>query len=85
MKLNPSNKELYTDSGTFLKRLHCPVSVMWKDMMENGSNTRACSHCDKIIYDTEHLTDADLQELISNDPQACLKINLNQKNVKIMY
>ena len=42
MKLNPSNKELYTDSGTFLKRLHCPVSVMWKDLMENGSNTRAC-------------------------------------------
>jgi len=42
VKLNPSNKELYTDSGTFLKRLHCPVSVMWKDLMENGSNTRAC-------------------------------------------
>ena len=39
MKINPSNKELYTDSGTFLKRLHCPISVMWKDMSENGSNS----------------------------------------------
>ena len=43
MKINPSNKELYTDSGAFLKRLHCPISVMWKDMSENGSNTRMCS------------------------------------------
>ena len=85
MKLNPSNKELYTDSGTFLKRLHCPVNAKWKDMRVNGANTRLCSVCDKTIHETAHLTDADLQKLISNDPQACLKINLNQKNVKIMY
>lgn len=85
MKLNPSNKELYTDSGTFLKRLHCPVSVMWKDLMEKVSNTRACSHCDKTIYDTEHLSDAEIEHLLTQDPQACLKVSFNQDNVKIVH
>ena len=85
MKINPSNKELFTDSGTFLKRLQCPVRVMWKDMMENGSNTRACSHCNKTINDTEHLSDAEIEHLLTQDPQACLKVSLNQDNVKIVH
>ena len=72
MKINPSNKELYTDSGTFLKRLQCPVSVMWKNMTENGSNTRACSHCDKTIHDTELLRDAEIEHLLEKDPHFSL-------------
>lgn len=85
MKINPSNKELYTDSGAFLKRLHCPISVMWNDMKENGSNIRMCSGCEKTIHDTEHLSDAELEHLLANDSQACLKVNLNQNNVKIIH
>ena len=85
MKINPSKKELYTDSGTFLKRLHCPVSVMWKDMMENGSNTKACSHCNNTIHDTEQLSDAEIGHLLTQDPQACLKVSFNQDNVKIVH
>lgn len=85
MKINPSKKELYTDSGTFLKRLHCPISVMWKDMKENGSKTRMCTGCEKTIHDTEHLSDAELEHLLTYDPQACLKVNLNQNNVKIIH
>ena len=85
MKINPSNKELYTDSGAFLKRLHCPISAKWKDMRENGSNTRICSNCDKTIHDTAYLTDLELDHLLANDPEACLKVNLNQDNVKIVY
>jgi len=85
MKINPSTKEIFTDTGTFVKRLHCPISMMWKDMMENGSNTRACSHCDKTIYDTEHLSDAEIEHLLVKNPQACLKISLDQDNVKIVH
>ena len=85
MKINPSTKEIFTDTRTFVKRLHCPISMMWKDIMENGSNTRACSHCDKTIYDTEHLIDAEIEHLLVKDPQACLKISLDQDNVKIVH
>ena len=85
MKINPTTKEVFSDAGVFLKRLHCPIGVMWKDMMENGSNTRACSHCDKTIYDTEHLSDAEIEHLLAKDPQACLKLSLNQDNVKIVH
>jgi len=85
LKLNPSNKELYTDSGRFLKRLHCPISAKWKDMRVNGTNTRLCSVCDKTIHDTEHLSDAEIEHLLTQDPQACLKVSLNQDNVKIVH
>lgn len=85
MKINPTTKETFSNTGVFSKRLHCPSSVMWKDMTENGSNTRACSHCDKTIYDTEHLSDAEIEHLLAKDPQKSLKLSLNQDIVKIVH
>lgn len=85
MKINPTTKEIFSDSGLFLKRLHCPARLMWKDMMENGSNTRACSHCYKTIYDTEHISDKEIKHLLIKDPKACLKVSLNQDNVIIVH
>ena len=54
-------------------------------MTENGLNTRACSHCDKTIYDTEHLSDAEIEHLLAKDPQKSLKLSLNQDIVKIVH
>lgn len=85
MKINPTTKETFSNAGVFLKRLHCPASVMWKDMTENESNTIACSQCDKTIYDTEHLSDAEIEHLLAKDPQASLKVSLNQDIIKIVH
>ena len=85
MKINPSNKELFTDSGTFLKRLHCPIHVKWNAMKKNGDRSKICVKCNKTIYDTANLNDTDILKLIKNDPQACLRVNLNQDNVKIVH
>ena len=54
-------------------------------MSENGSNTRMCSGCEKTIHDTEHLSDDKIEHLLVKDPQACLKVGLNQDNVKIVH
>ena len=40
MKINPSTKEIFTDTGAFVKRLHCPIHVKWKAMKKNGMDRR---------------------------------------------
>ena len=85
MKINPSTKEIFTDSGEFIKYLHCPIHVKWNAMKKNGMDTRMCFECNKTIHDTASLNDTDLVRLINNDPKACLKVNLNQDNVKIIH
>ena len=85
MKIKPSTKEIYTDTGKFVKRLNCPIHVKWNAMKKNGDRSKICVKCNKTIYDTDSLNDPDLVKLIKNDPQACLKVNLNQDNVKIIH
>ena len=85
MKINPSTKEIFTATGTFVKRLYCPIHVKWKAMKKIGDGSRICIECNKTIQDTASFNDTDLIKLIKNDPQACLKVNLNQDNVKIIH
>jgi|TARA_B110000879_G_scaffold13840_1_gene17220 hypothetical protein len=85
MKINPSTKEIFTDTGEFIKRLHCPIHVKWNAMKKNGDRSKICVKCNKTIYDTANLNDTDILKLIKNDPQACLRVNLNQDNVKIVH
>ena len=85
MKINPSTKEIFTDAGTFIKRLHCPINLKWKAMKKMEVDRRICFECNKTIHDTASLNDTDLVRLINNDPQACLRVNLNQDNVKIIH
>ena len=39
----------------------------------------------KTIQDTEHLRDAEIEHLLTQDPQACLKVSFNQDNVKLVH
>ena len=85
MKINPSTKEIFTDSGEFVKRLHCPIHVKWKKIKKTEVDTIICFERNKTIHDTASLNDTDLVRLINNDPQACLRVNLNQENIKIIH
>jgi hypothetical protein len=85
MKYNPLTNELFTDTGKLLKKLHCPLSQQWESMTEATSNHKVCNTCSKAVYDTAFLSEANVQELITNDAHACLKVNLNQENLTIIY
>lgn len=84
MKFDPINKDVYADNGQFLKKLNCPYGAQWEKLELANSSTRKCSVCSNLIFDTESLKDSELIKLISENPKACLKINLNQNNVKII-
>lgn len=86
MKYNPITKELYTDSGTFLKKLHCPLAKQWEELQPTDYlKGKMCDQCNKTVFDTALLSDTELQHLINNQPHSCLKVDLSQENLTITY
>jgi hypothetical protein len=86
MKYNPITQQLYTDSGTFLKQLHCPLAKQWEQLdITSNAMSKTCEACNKAIYDTSILTDSELQSMLESSPNACLKVELGQPNMTISY
>jgi hypothetical protein len=86
MKYNPITKEIYTDADTFLKKLHCPFSKLWKELSQTDLlEGKMCDQCQKTVFDTALLSDNELLNLVSQQPSTCLKVDLNQNNLTLTY
>ena len=78
-----ATKELFSDKGVFIKKLHCPYHIKWQDLNDLKCAThKACSICNKTIYNSINMNDQQIVDLVTRDSKACLKISLNQSNVK---
>jgi len=78
-----TTKELYSDKGVFIKKLHCPYRIKWQDLNDlKHTNHKTCDSCNKTIYNTVEMNDQQIVELVAGDSKACLKISLNQNNIK---
>ena len=78
-----ATKELFSDTGDFIKKLHCPHYIKWQDLNDfKGSTHKACNICNKTIYNSASMNDQQIIDLVTKDSQACLKIRLNQNNLK---
>jgi hypothetical protein len=85
MRYNPITQELYTDTGTFLKQLQCPLAKKWEQLDPTSSaQAKTGSTCNQAVYDTLILTDSE-QAMLNRAPETCLKLNLNQPNLTITY
>ena len=84
MKFNPLTKEVYTDKGEFVKTMNCPYKMIWDKLEPANSSMRKCSNCDYLIIDTAVLTDDDILKIVRQNSDTCLKIDLNQHNIKIL-
>lgn len=85
MKFNPITKEIFTENGEFIKRMNCPFKINWNDLEEvNNSILRKCPSCKQTIVDTEYLSDDRLLNMVRQNPETCLKIDLNQQNVTLI-
>ena len=84
MKIDPSDASLYTDSGEYLKALHCPFHRQWKQMKPAIAGGRTCDTCSRKVHDTSILSDAQLVELLKHDPEACLMVSPLQKNCSVV-
>jgi hypothetical protein len=86
MKYNPITQKLYTDTGSFLKKLHCPLTKQWEQLdITSSAMAKTCTTCNKAVYETSLLKDTELQDLLQNAPEICLKVDLKQSNLTITY
>lgn len=86
MKFNPLTKSLFTDDLRLIKRLHCPFRVDWSKLNQtNKTAVRSCDVCEHHITDTASFSDEEMLALLAKNSEACLKVNLNQDNVAIIY
>lgn len=84
MKLNLLTQSLYTDDGKFLKKLHCPYHMDWSDMDINDAKSRKCNQCQHAVLDTRQHTEEELSKILTDNPDTCLKIDVNNENIKII-
>ena len=84
MKFDPLTKDIFTDKDEFVKTMNCPYKMSWDNLEATNSALRKCANCDHLIVDTEVLTDDDLLKIVRQNPDTCLKIDLNQHNIKII-
>jgi hypothetical protein len=84
MKFNPITKDLYTDKGEFIKTMNCPYKMNWGNLEEANLTSRKCSVCEHLVTDTQNFEDEEILKIVKQNPNSCLKIDLNQNNIKII-
>ncbi len=85
MKFNPMTQRLCTDDNVKIKILDCPVSMSWGQMEGSwGDRARRCTICGKSVTDTVDLSDDQVLSITRADPSACLKVDLNQDNIRVV-
>ena len=85
MLYNPITQKLYTNEKKFLKKIFCPYKYKWDDLsVIDGITNRFCESCSTNIIDTKAMNDSEIESLIYNDPDVCLKIDLDQINIRVV-
>lgn len=86
MKFNPLTGRLYTDDMQLLKRLHCPFGQSWNQLSATDDHAvRRCEICEHIVTDTAPMSDPAMLALVAAHPDACLKVQLEQENLTVIY
>lgn len=85
MKFDPITNTLYTNEGTFIKKMSCPLKIDWNDLTisKKVPYKRDCSACNHQIIDTRYFSDNELIEIMKADPTTCLKVEFDQTNIEI--
>ena len=84
MKVDLQTGDLFTDSGDHLKTLFCPLRKQL-DEMKGSARNFYCDSCNMKVHNTEAMTDCEIQQLLNDNPEACLVISLEQSNCTILH
>ena len=69
------NKNIYSSDGKFLKEIHCPKNVSPENLDKVSEIEFNCMFCEKKVINTDYLDEAEITNLISEDPSICLSIH----------
>jgi len=84
MKFEPISRWLFTDDDSPIKQLQCPMNRSWARMAPAGG-ARQCDTCNHLVHDTGPLSDDEVADLVAKQPEACLKVSLDQPNLRIVH
>lgn len=86
MQFNPHTSTLFADDGRLIKRLRCAFQVDWSKLgPTDDPAVRHCDLCQHAVTDTAQRTEEELLALMTENPQACLKVDLSQENLTLTY
>lgn len=84
MNFDPFNHKLFTKDGQFIKRLNCPYQIAWDQLKEIDNKNRFCRVCKSVVVDSKDYSDQELLDIIQKNEDTCLKIDLNQNNLRVI-
>lgn len=76
MTLKIRDGDIYADNGKWLKKMACPKAVNYRDMTRISDQIAMCQQCERVVYNTDFMSETDIVELLEDDPQSCLKVSL---------
>ena len=68
------NKILDSDNK-IIKVLACPFESSDVILSNELEITRKCENCNRIVYDTDYMSEESIVDLLARNPNACIKIN----------
>ena len=83
MEIDPLNKRLYTSKGVLIKELFCPLKVGPSSTHLESDGSWSCTKCQRQLVDTSAISEEELLDLVAKEPDTCLRVDLNQENLKI--
>lgn len=86
MLFNEDNQTLYTNDGTFIKQLTCPLQKKWTTLtrIEHDDKKRLCESCQKHVISTQGLYDQEVLGIMMFDPESCLHASPSFGNLALL-
>lgn len=76
MTLKIRDGHIYAENGEWLKKIACPKPVRYREMKQISDQAAMCRECDRMVHNTDFMSESDIVELLKDDPEACLKISI---------
>jgi hypothetical protein len=86
MQFDPLSRTLNTDQGELIKQLSCDVPPAKRQLRADSEpGTFRCNACARQVVGTAGLSDQQLVALLRANPATCLRVDLKQDNVRVVY
>ena len=81
--LTIKNKRIYKEDVTYLKTISCTLNVSDQDLHQISETKFSCEKCAREVVQTDFLTEDEIIDLLTANPDTCLKISVLDPLFKI--
>lgn len=86
LRFNPLSGQLFSENGTLLKTLSCPVSRTRRQLVPDGTGVDLrCATCQTMVLNTRARSVEEIERLVKANPDVCLRVEAGQPNIRVIY